>query len=286
MKTAKLSHPDKVMFPKGKITKQELFDYYGKVARLMLPLIKNRPISQLRYPQGIKGEGFFQKNAPQGMPEWVKTEKVAREEREAIHMVLCNDKQTLLWLANQDCITPHIWLSKIDKPDYPDRMIFDIDPPAKKGFEVVVETAFKLKEVLEKEYGLKTFVTTTGSKGLHVVVPLKRTKRFNEVRAFARSVAEKLVEAEPKKYTMQSRIAKRRGRIYIDVVRNAKGQTVMAPYAVRPKEGAPVATPLFWKELEDPKLKSNSFNIRNIDQRLKKNPWAGIDKAARALPKF
>jgi bifunctional non-homologous end joining protein LigD len=286
MKTVKLSHPDKVMFPKGKITKQELFDYYGKVARLMLPLIKNRPISQLRYPQGIKGEGFFQKNAPQGMPQWVKTEKVAREERDAIHMVLCNDKSTLLWLANQDCITPHIWLSKIDKPDFPDRMIFDLDPPPKKGFGVVVKAALKLKEVLEKEYGLKTFVTTTGSKGLHVVVPIKRTRHFNEVRAFARSIAEKMVEAEPKKYTLESRIAKRGGRIYIDVVRNAKGQTVMAPYAVRPKEGAPVATPLFWKELEDPKLKSTSFNIRNIDQRLKKNPWAGIDKAAKALPQF
>ncbi len=279
-----LSHPDKVLFPKSKITKQELWDYYAKVSKWMLPLIKNRPISMKRYPQGIKEEGFFQKNAPQGKPEWVKTIRVEREERDTIDMVLCNDKSTLLWLANLDCITPHIWLSKIDKPDFPDRMIFDLDPPAKKNFKVVVEAALLLKEILEKKYKLKPFVTTTGSKGLHVVVPIKRTRHFDDVRAFAKQIAEQLVEAEPKKYTTESRIAKRRGRLYIDVVRNAKGQTVMAPYAVRPIEGAPIATPLFWKELEDDRLKSTSFNIHNIDKRLKKNPWAGIDRAAKTLP--
>ncbi|MBS0629649.1 MAG: non-homologous end-joining DNA ligase [Verrucomicrobia bacterium] len=283
---ASLSHPDKLLFPKSKITKQQLWDYYEKVAKLMLPLIKNRPISMKRYPEGIKGEGFFQKNAPQGTPDWVKTVEVKREERDKIDMILCNDKSTLLWLANLDCITPHIWLSKIDKPDFPDRLVFDLDPPPKKGFAIVVEAALLLKEILEKKYKLKTFVTTTGSKGLHVVVPIKRTRHFDEARAFARQIAEHLVELEPQKYTTESRLAKRRGRLYIDTVRNAKGQTVMAPYAVRPIEGAPVAAPLFWKELEEKGLKSTSFNIHNIDKRLKKNPWAGIARAAKTLPKF
>jgi len=285
-KTVPLSHPDKVLFPKGKITKQELYDYYESVAKLMLPLIKNRPISMKRYPQGIKEEGFFQKNAPEGMPKWVKTVHVERRERAAIDMVLCNDKATLLWLANQNCITPHIWLSKINKPDYPDLLVFDLDPPARKGFKVVVEAALLLKKILEKEYKLKTFVTTTGSKGLHVVVPIKPTRHYDEVREFAKAIAERLAEEYPTKYTVENRIAKRRGRLYIDVLRNAQGQTVMAPYSVRPLEGAPIATPLFWEELKDPSLKSTSFTIRNIHKRLKKNPWAGIERFAKTIPKL
>lgn len=281
---AHLAHPDKILFPKSKITKQELWDYYAKVSKWMVPLIKNRPISMKRYPRGISDEGFFQKNAPQGMPDWVKTAEVKREEKEPINMILCNDKSTLLWMTNLDCITPHIWLSKIDKPDFPDRMVFDLDPPPKKSFKTVIEAAFLLKDILENEYKLKTFVTTTGSKGLHIVVPIRRTRHFDEVRAFAKEIAAQLCAAEPTKYTTESRLNKRRGRLYIDTVRNARGQTVMAPYAVRPLEGAPIAAPLFWEELKRPGLKSTSFTVHNIDKRLKKNPWAGIDRAAKALP--
>ncbi|NGX27791.1 MAG: hypothetical protein K940chlam6_01729 [Chlamydiae bacterium] len=278
-----ITHPDKVLFPKGKITKKEMADYYGSVARLMVPLIKNRPISMKRYPRGIKGEGFFQKNAPQGMPSWVKTVKVSRKEKGAIQMILCNDKNTLLWLANQNCIAPHIWLSRIDKPDHPDRLIFDLDPPARKEFSGVVEAAFALRDILEKQHKLKTFVMTTGSKGLHVVVPLKRTRTFDQVRGFARDIAEELAEKEPKKYTTAARKEKRRGRLYLDVMRNSKGATAVAPYSVRPKEGAPIATPISWAELKDSSLRSDSFNIRNIQKRLRKNPWVGMDHAAKTL---
>ncbi len=283
MKRGEITHPDKVLFPKGKITKQEMANYYAKVARLMLPLIKDRPISMKRYPQGIKKVGFFQKNAPEGMPSWVKTAKVSRKEGESIHMILCNDKATLLWLANQNCITPHIWLSRIDKPTLPDRMIFDLDPPTGKGFRAVVVGALLLRQILEKEYKLKSFVTTTGSKGLHIVVPIKRKHKFDEVRRYAKEIAEKMVEADPKKYTTAARKDKRRGRLYIDVLRNGKGQTVMAPYAVRPFEGAPVAVPLSWDELKNPSLRSDSFNIRNIGGRLTKNPWSGMDRNAKTL---
>ncbi len=278
-----ISHPDKILFPKDKITKQELADYYASVSRLMLPLIKNRPISMKRYPRGIKQPGFFQKNAPEGMPSWVKTSKVSRKEREAIHMILCNDKKTLLWLANQNCITPHIWLSRVDKPLFPDRMIFDLDPPPRKGFKDVVEGAFMLKQALEKTFKLTPYVTTTGSKGLHVVVPIKRTRHFDEVRAFARSVAEHLVEYDPKKFTMQVRKNKRQGRLFIDILRNGEKQTVMAPYSVRPLDGAPIATPLSWDELKKSDLRSDTYNIRNFHKRLKKNPWAGMDRSAKNL---
>lgn len=278
-----ITHPDKVLFPKEKITKKELADYYGKVSKLMLPHIKDRPISMKRYPRGITQPGFFQKNAPQGMPKWVKTATVQRQEKETTEMVLCNDKASLVWLANQNCITPHIWLSRIDKPQYPDRLVFDLDPPPRKGFAAIVEGALLLRDILQKKYKLKAFVTTTGSKGLHVVVPIKRKHRFDEVRKFAKQVAEMLVVADPKKYTTHIRKEQRKGRLYIDVMRNGKGQTVMAPYAVRPKDGAPVATPLSWDELKSPSLRADSFNIRNIGKRLSKNPWAGMDRSAKTL---
>ncbi|HSX04536.1 MAG TPA: non-homologous end-joining DNA ligase [Rhabdochlamydiaceae bacterium] len=278
-----ITHPDKLLFPKSKITKQELADYYRSVSKLMLPLIKDRPISMKRYPQGITKIGFFQKNAPEGHPNWLKTVSVGREGKESIQMVLCNDLATLVWLANQNCITPHIWLSRSDKPHYPDQIIFDLDPPPKGGFKTVVEGAQALKEILEKKLKLKTFVKTTGSKGLHVVIPIKREFDFNIVRDFARKIATILTKAEPKKYTIEARKEKRKGRLYIDVLRNAFGQTAVAPYAVRALEGAPVATPIFWVELNNKSLKSNSFTIRNINKRLKKNPWANLERSSKSI---
>ena len=283
MKKVEITHPEKILFPKGKITKQQLVDHYSRVSSKMLPLIKDRPISMLRFPHGINEEGFFQKNAPEGIPSWVKTVKVERKEKEAIHMILCNDKETLLWLTNQNCITPHIWLSKYDRPDIPDRMIFDLDPPPRKDFKIVVEGAFFLKEVVEQKFHLKPFVTTTGSKGLHVVIPIKRKFSFDDIRSFAREIAEILVKEEPKKYTTEPRKEKRKGRLYIDTLRNGHGQTVVAPYSVRPYEGAPVATPLFWEELKDPHLRSDAYHIDNMERRLKKNPWQRIEESAKTL---
>lgn len=278
-----ITHPDKILFPKSKITKQDLADYYASAAKLMVPLIKDRPISMKKFPQGIGEEGFFQKNAGEGLPSWVKTKTIGRKGKDSIKMILCNDKDTLVWLANQNCITPHIWLSKVDKPNHPDRMIFDLDPPSKKGFSSVVEAAFLLKDILEKDYKLKTFVMTTGSRGLHVVVPIKRTKTYVKVREFARSVAKILVDSDPKKYTTEIRKNKRRGRLFIDVMRNSKGATAVAPYSVRAKEKATIAMPIAWKELEDSSLKSDSFNIKNASKRLKKNPWSNIEKSAKTI---
>ena len=249
-----ITHPDKILFPRGKITKQEVVDYYAKVASKMLPHLRNRPLTMKRYPNGIKKEGFFQKSAPEGRPKWVKTHRIERKEGKPIEMVICNDKATLLWLANQNCITPHIWLSKIDKLDYPDRMVFDLDPPPRKGLDMVVEGALLLKEVLEQEYRLKPWVMSTGSRGVHVVVSTKRSRTFDETRALAREIAERLVEIDPKFFTIEARKEKRKGRLYIDIMRNSKGATVVAPYSLRPLDGAPVATPLTWKELKAKKF--------------------------------
>lgn len=275
-----ITHADKVLFPKGKITKEELARYYAKVARLMIPLIKDRPISMKRYPKGIKQGGFFQKNAPETLPSFVKTASVSRKEKGAARMILCNNVATLIWLANQNCIAPHIWLSRIDKPDIPDRMIFDLDPPARKGISAVIEGALILRQFLEKELKLKTFVNTTGSRGVHVVVPIKRGYGFKEVRAFAKAAAEELTSRHPKLFTHEVRKNKRGGKIYLDIMRNGYGQTVVAPFAVRPKEGAPIALPLSWSQLKN-LSSADAFTLRTFS--IRTNPWAGMTRAARSI---
>ena len=273
--TVEITHPNKILFPKGKISKEELALYYLKVAKLMLPLIQGRPISMHRFPNGINKIGFFQKRSPETIPKWMQTVQVKREAKGSIPMILCQEKGTLLWLANQNCITPHIWLSKIDKPNFPDRMIFDLDPPTKKEFPLAVEGALILKEILEKAK-LKAFVMTTGSKGLHVVVPIQRKFSFEQVRAAARRIAEQVVFKDPKKFTLKIQKSQRRGRVYIDVLRNGFAQTTVAPYAIRALPNAPVAVPLFWKELGDKNLRSDLYTLRTIGSRLRKNPWKGL----------
>ncbi len=199
-------------------------------------------------------------------------------------MILCEGKETLLWLANQNCITPHIWLSKMDKPDLPDRMIFDLDPPTAKQFPIAVEGALYLRKIIETHGKLKAFVMTTGSKGLHVVVPIQRKHSFDHVRSMAYEIAKRLALEHPEKFTLEIRKNKRKGRVYIDTLRNGFAQTTVAPYAIRAIHGAPIATPLFWEELKDKNLRPNSYTLRNISSRLKKNPWAGIEKRAGAIP--
>jgi bifunctional non-homologous end joining protein LigD len=278
-----ITHPDKILFPKDHLTKGDLIAYYELVAPRMLPLIKDRPISMKRYPNGIDKEGFFQKNISPYFPKWIKKVSVHREGKPPIDMALCNDVSTLIYLANQACITPHIWLSKKPNLEHPDRMIFDLDPPGK-NFALVLEAARDLRAVLEKEFKLKAYVMTTGSKGLHVVVPIKPKHSFDEVRAFARSVGELLAERKSTCYTTNPQKAKRRKKLFIDYLRNGYAQTGVAPYAVRALDGAPVATPLAWRELTS-RLTAQSFTINNIKRRLKaSDPWQGIDKAAHSLP--
>lgn len=279
MRKVEVTHPEKILFPKSKITKGEFFEYHKKIAKKMLPWMKGRPVSMLRFPNGITGEIFYQKNVSEYFPKWIKTKSIERKGAENIRMLVCNDEDTLLYLANQVC-TPHLWLSQIDKINHPDRMIFDFDPPKKEGFPLVMKAALELKAFLEKKLGLKAFVMTTGSKGLHVVVPIKREYSFSDVRSFARKIAVYMA-SQNSDYTTELNIAKRKGRLFLDYLRNSLAQTAVAPFAVRPIEGAPVATPLDWKELKTG-LTSQSFTIKNVLKR-KKDPWKKFQSSAASL---
>lgn len=283
--TIECTHVDKVIFPKDDITKAEILAYYAKIASTMMPYVKNRPISMLRCPNGIQHEGFYQKNAGDYFPDWITLKSLKAEAGHVVNYVVINSKATLVYLANQLCLTPHIWLSKIDKLDYPDRMIFDLDPSGKKfDFNLIRQTALIFKELLE-HIGLVPYIMTTGSRGMHVVVPLKRTANFDEVRAFAYDIAHYVQKNDPKNLTLEVHKASRGKKIFLDYLRNSYSATSVAPYAIRAKDGAPVATPIDWKEVEDSKLVSTRYTMFTVFNRLKKkgDPWKDIAKNAKSI---
>lgn len=277
-----VSKPDKVLFPDAGITKGDLAAYYEQVAEPMLRQIKERPISMQRFPDGIGKHGFFHKNVPDYFPDWVRRVEVRMQDGTVTH-VLANDRDTLVYLADQACITPHVWLSRADQLERPDRMVFDLDP-SNGSFADVRRTARTVGELVE-QLGLAPFAMTTGSRGLHVWVPVRRQAGFDEVRRFARDVARVLVRREPERLTLEARKQKRAGRILIDIMRNGYAQTAVAPYAVRARSSAPVATPLRWRELSDSRLRADKFTLRNVGRRLARegDPWSEIARHAKGL---
>jgi bifunctional non-homologous end joining protein LigD len=279
--TIEISRPDKVLFPNDGIDKRELIDYYRRIAPAMLPHLRGRPISMQRYPDGIASQGFFQKKAAAYYPDWIATATLAKQNG-SVRYVVCNDAATLVYLANQAVVTPHTWLSRADKPDHPDQMIFDLDPPDG-DFKAVRRAALTLREILERR-GLEAFAKTTGGRGLHVIVALDRRKNFDTVRAFAREVANQIAGSDPEHLTTEIRKNKRAGRIFVDIARNGYAQTAVPPYAVRARDGAPVAAPVSWEEVEDARLRPDSFHIRNIFDRLERieDPWKDVKKQSRA----
>lgn len=287
-RTVELTHPDRPYFPDAGITKGDVVDYYRRVADVMLPHLRGRPLTLQRFPEGIEGEGFFQKEASEHFPDWIERVSVEKEDGRVRH-ALVEDAAGLVYLANQGTLTFHTWLSRADRLRTPDRLIFDLDPPATddgKGedFRPVREGARALRELLEG-LGLPSFVMTTGSKGLHVAVPLRREGDFDEVRAFARGAAERLAADHPDRFTVEQRKAKRRGRVFLDFLRNGYAQTAVAPYSVRARPGAPVATPLDWSELGSGELRPDRYTVRNLFRRLaqKDDPWAEIEAEAVSL---
>jgi len=281
--TIKVGKPGKLLFPDDGITKADLADYYSAVAKAMLPHVRDRPIMMQRYPDGIGGEPIVQQRAPDYFPPWIKRAKVKRQAGGTVTHALINNEDTLVFLVDQACITPHVWLSRADKPERPDQMIFDLDPPAGK-FALARDAARAVREVLDR-VGLPAFVKTTGGKGLHVHVPLDRRAGFDEVRAFAREVAEIVARKSPQRFTTEQRKPKRRGRLYLDIMRNGYAQTAVPPYAVRGRKGAPVATPLAWEELDDARLKPERFTLKTVQRRLAAgtDPWRGLARQACAL---
>jgi bifunctional non-homologous end joining protein LigD len=279
-----ITRPEKLLFPGDRITKREFVEYYRRIAPVMLPHLRGRPIAMERYPDGIESSGFFQKTAPSYYPGWIKT-ALLRKKNGVVRHVVCDDAATLVYLANQAVITPHSWLSRVDKPNNPDQMIFDLDP-SDGDFRIVCAAAKGLRELLE-EQRLIAYVKTTGSRGLHVLVPLDRRADFDEVRTFARQVAARLVKSDPGRLTIDVHKSKRRGRIFVDTARNAYAQTAAPAYAVRARDGAPIAVPLHWEEVDNPGLAPDQFNIRNILDRVERmhDPWKDLKQHAQKLPR-
>ncbi|HUF89881.1 MAG TPA: non-homologous end-joining DNA ligase [Gemmatimonadota bacterium] len=280
--SVEVSSLDKVLFPDVGVTKGDLIDHYRAVAARMLPFLRDRPVSMQRFPDGIDAGGFYQKEAPDYFPGWIRRVTVKKEGGTVEHVV-CDNEATLVYLANQACITPHVWLSRADEIDRPDRLIFDLDPPDEE-FELVRFAAREMRELL-RELGLDPYVMATGGRGLHLVVPLDRSADFDTVRAFARDVTGTLAARHDDRLTIETRKNKRRGRLFLDYLRNAYAQTGVPPYAVRPRPGAPVAVPLDWDELPDPDLRGDAYHTRNVRTRLGRgdDPWKGMGRHARSL---
>jgi bifunctional non-homologous end joining protein LigD len=274
-----LSNRDKLLFPDAGISKGALIDYYADVADTMLRHVAERALTLRRFPDGIDTQGFFQQNAADYFPDWIVRKRLGKGEKDE-HVVV-TEAATLVYLANQAAIELHPWLSRIDRPDHPDRMIFDLDP-GEEGFAAVRFAARQLHQVLAEDLDLPCFVMTTGSRGLHVMVPLDRSARFDEVREFARILADHIAGCAPDRLTTEQRKAKSRGRLFLDTLRNAYGQTAVAPWSVRARPNAPIATPLLWKELDDSRLRPDRYHIKNISRRLRErgDPWRDIKRHA------
>jgi bifunctional non-homologous end joining protein LigD len=283
-----ISHPDKVLFPDDGITKAELADYYQTAAPRMLPLISGRPVAMQRFPNGIGSGGFYQKQAADYFPDWIERVTAPNRRtrggttRDEVTYMVCRHPDDLVYLANQACITPHVWLSRAPDVHHPDLLVFDLDP-ASADPRVLKLAAAALHELLE-EIGLPAFLKSSGSRGLHVVVPLVPAADTDEVNVFGQAVADVLAARHPEDLTTEGRIAKRHGRLYLDTGRNGYAQHMAAPYAVRALPGAPVSVPLDWSELDE--FDPRRHTLRTIGERLDRpDPWAGVDKAASTLDK-
>ena len=284
----RISNPDKVLFPDDGITKADLAAYYAAVAPAMVPHVRDRPLNLWRWNRGIDAEVVVQQAIPKGAPDWVRRVTVPRRRGGDVSHAVGGEAATLVWLANQNCITPHAWTARADRPDHPDRIVFDFDPPDEGDdhFGAIRAGALAMGELL-REHGLQPFAMTSGSRGLHVVAPLRRGPDSDRVRAVAGELAEEVAERLPDQLTTSWRKAGRGGRVLVDAARNTYAQTAVAPYAVRAKPGAPVATPLAWEELDEPELTPRRWTLATVPERLEArgDPWDGIARAAAALPR-
>lgn len=278
-----VTHPDRIMFPADGITKRDLVAYYGQVADAMLPHVRGRALNVQRFPRGIGENGFIQQDFADSMPGWMGRVEVTKEGGTVVHPV-AERREALPWLANQNAITLHAWQSRRGRLHNPDRLVFDLDP-SDGDFGAVRAAAHAVAGVLH-DLGLARYVQTTGSRGLHVVVPVRADTDFDTARQFARDVAEVVVADDPTHRTVEVRKEKRSGRVYLDIMRNAYAQTAVAPYSVRARNGAPVATPLEWDELDTRGLRADRFTLRDVPKRLagQADPWTNMSRHARSLP--
>lgn len=265
----RVTNRDKIYFPEDGLTKGDLINYYYNVAPLMLAFLADRPITMQRVPEGIYGEAFYEKQVPKGAPEWIRTVPVAAEGgTRTIDFVVVDGVATLVWLAQIGSVEVHAWTSKWPRLDEPDFAVLDLDPHEPIEFEDVRAVGRLVKVVLDG-LGLKAFPKTSGGSGLQVFIPLAAGHTYPEVREFCAAVGAMLRTAYPEKVTLETAKARRAGKVYVDVGQNAKGQTLVAPYAVRPYPGAPVSTPLAWEEL-DGEIYPEMFRIAGLFERIER----------------
>ncbi|HEX2657913.1 MAG TPA: non-homologous end-joining DNA ligase [Polyangia bacterium] len=281
-----ISHPEKVLFPDSGITKGALCAYYEHVAAVMLPHLAGRPVTMERYPAGIGKKGFIQKDVVKGFPDWLERVEVERHDEKrggAVHYPLANDARALLWMANQNSITPHVWSSRTPDLLQPDLCIFDLDPSGDDP-TTLRRAALAVRALLD-EFALPSFVKTSGSKGFHIVVPLAAGADFETVWRFAHGAGALLVKRHPDLLTQEFIKADRGDRIFVDTGRNGPGATCAAVYAVRPKEGAPVSAPCTWAEVESGAVGPRTFTIATLPQRLADHGdlWASLPQQGVAL---
>jgi len=283
-RTIQVDNLDDVIFPDEGITQGDLIDFYRRLSDTILPHLEGRPLTMQRFPDGIDHDGFYQRQAPGYFPDWItRVSVMVKEDGEEHPQIICDSEATLVYLVDQGLVTPHVWLSRSDELDHPDKLVFDLDPPDA-DFEPVRVAAGALHDLLE-DLELASFLMTTGSRGAHVVVPLDRSADFDTVRAFAKDLATVLANRHPDALTVETRKDDRGDRLFLDYLRNAYGQNTVAPYGVRASPGAPVATPLDWDELGDRDLHARTYTVGNIFRRLgqKEDPWKDYMRHARSL---
>src|SRR5215468_3596562 len=284
--TVVITHPEKVLFPADGITKGELCAYYDAIAPLMLPHVRGRPVTMERYPAGIDKKGFIQKDVSKGFPDWLERVEVERRSPKdpgAVHYPLIADARGLVWLANQNSITPHVWCARVPHLHQPDLCVFDLDP-AGDDSGALRTAALAVRDLLD-ELGLPSFVKTSGSKGFHIVVALAGETDFERLWRFARGAGAVLVKRHPELLTQEFIKADRAGRILVDTGRNAPGATFAAAYAVRPKPGAPVSAPCTWQEVEGGAVGPRTFTLRTMAGRVADvgDLWSAMPAQARSL---
>jgi len=282
-----ITNPDRVLFPSIGLTKLGLVDYYRAVAGSMLPHLRGRPLTQQRFPSSVEEEGFYQKQIPDSFPDWVgRCRLELREPKDGeTHQtqVVCDNLATLVLLAQHGCVTPHVWTSRCDRLDRPDQLVFDLDP-SRDDFDDVRFAARVLRELLD-ELELIAFLKTSGSRGLHVHVPVRREHSCDRARSFCHQLAALLASRHPDRLTVEQRKAKRGDRLYLDVARNAWGQTVVPPFAVRARPDAPVAMPIPWQALDDASIGPGTYRVDNAPEAIAQapDPWSGFARRARGL---
>jgi bifunctional non-homologous end joining protein LigD len=270
-RTVNLSSPDRVLFPEDGVTKGDVFDYYRAVGATLVPHLRERPFTMKRYPHGIYGEVFFQKQAPKHLPDWIPTRRFTTHPREGgsrlVDFALVNSAEAVLFMVQNNCIDMNAWYSRVDKPHRPDFVLFDLDPPEGE-FELAIEVAHLINDLLD-EVELPGYVKTSGADGIHVVAPITRRSTFEQTYQFAERASRLLERRHPGKLTTQWLKKKRQG-VLVDHRQNGWGKTIASVYSVRPKPGAPVSTPLHWEELT-PDVRPRDFTMAVVLERIEQH---------------